>query len=137
MAPLIPRCGASLEPGEAEQRQHSLQDSRKADEHDEQLEKLCQSAVIGKFVDRPKTDGTEDDNNQNTDQRGNHPGPLSPSITTTITISRAADVRKPPARAFGDQSTRRAPSRAVNVLMKKTVRPPASELLRQITLSIK
>src|SRR5260370_15165337 len=76
MASLIPRGGASLEPGEADQRQHSLQDSRKADEHDEQLEKLRQSAVIGKFVDRPKTDGTEDDNNQNTDQRGNHPSPL-------------------------------------------------------------
>ena len=28
---------------------------------------------MAKFVDRPKTDGTEDDDNQNTDQRGKHP----------------------------------------------------------------
>jgi arylformamidase len=72
----MPRGGTSLEPGKAQQRQHPLQDSPDADEHDEQLEELCQSAVVGKFVDRPKTDGTEDDNNQNTNQCGKHPIPL-------------------------------------------------------------
>lgn len=50
------------------QGQHSLQNRPQANEYDKQLEKACQPAVIGKFIDGPKTDRTDDDNNQNPDQ---------------------------------------------------------------------
>jgi hypothetical protein len=42
-----------------------LQNCGEADENYKQLQKLGQSAINGKFVDRPKTDGTDNDDNQN------------------------------------------------------------------------
>jgi hypothetical protein len=65
-----------LQPANARQRQNPLKDGRQTDQHHEQLEKICQSRIAGKLVDRPKTDGTDHDNNQNTDQNGNHGHPL-------------------------------------------------------------
>src|ERR1700730_9384728 len=60
----------------AEQRQNSLQDSRDADQHHQQLEQLRQATVSGKLVDRPKTDGADDNDNQNTNQSRKHRAPL-------------------------------------------------------------
>src|ERR1700692_116385 len=60
----------------AEQRQNSLQDSRDADQHHQQLEQLRQAAISGKLVDRPKTDGADDNDNQNTNQGRKHRAPL-------------------------------------------------------------
>jgi hypothetical protein len=56
----------------ARQGQHALQDRAQANEHHEQLEKVCQSAVAGESVDGPETDRSDDDNNQNPDQNRNH-----------------------------------------------------------------
>src|ERR1700675_4296198 len=58
-----------------EQRQNSLQDSRDADQHEEQLEQLRQATISGKLVYRPKTDGADDNDNQNTNQGRKHRAP--------------------------------------------------------------
>jgi hypothetical protein len=56
----------------AKQRQNSLQDSCDADQYDEQLEQLRQSTIGGKLVYRPKTDGADNNDNQNTNQSRKH-----------------------------------------------------------------
>jgi hypothetical protein len=50
------------------QRKHPLQNRAEANEHNEQLEKLRQSAVISEFIDSPKADCSDDHDDQHADQ---------------------------------------------------------------------
>jgi hypothetical protein len=87
----------------AEQRQNSLQDSRDADQDHQQLEQLRQPTINGKLVYRPKTDGADDNNNQNTNQSRKHLDPPIAVIahsTTTKAQPGPACTRKVPRRGM-------------------------------------
>jgi hypothetical protein len=56
-----------LKPINSRQRQHPLKDRPRANQHHEQFEKICQTAVINKLFDGPKTNCADDANNQNPD----------------------------------------------------------------------
>ena len=57
-----------LQPINSRQRQHPLKDRPEADQHHEQFEKACQTTISNKLIDGPKTNCTDDANNQNPDQ---------------------------------------------------------------------
>jgi hypothetical protein len=56
-----------LKPINSRQRQHPLKDRPRANQDHEQLEKICQTTVINELFDGPKTNCTDDANNQNPD----------------------------------------------------------------------
>jgi hypothetical protein len=58
-----------LQPINSGQRQQPLQDRCEADQHHEQLQQVCQSAVSDKLVDGPKADRAHDDGDQNADEK--------------------------------------------------------------------
>jgi hypothetical protein len=41
-----------------------MKDRRQADQNHEQFEKICQSAIINKLIDGPKTNRADDNDNQ-------------------------------------------------------------------------
>src|SRR5262249_60279142 len=86
-----------LEQPNPRQWQDPLEDCRQADQHHEQFEKACQTAILDKFIDGPKANRTDDANNQDSDQgykhretpscwRGNGPRPATPVITPPLTV---------------------------------------------------
>jgi hypothetical protein len=56
-----------LKPINSHQRQHARKNRADANQHHEQFEKICQTTVINEFFDGPKTNCTDDANNQNSD----------------------------------------------------------------------
>jgi hypothetical protein len=40
-----------------------LQNGAEANQYHQQLQQVCQSAIVGKFVDGPKADRADDDDN--------------------------------------------------------------------------
>jgi hypothetical protein len=58
---------SQLQPNYSGQRQHPLKNRGQADQHYEQFEKACQTTLINKLVDGPKTNCADDANNQNPD----------------------------------------------------------------------
>ena len=50
----LSRAEAALEPTNSRQRQDPLEDRRQADQHHEQFEKACQTAILDKLIDGPK-----------------------------------------------------------------------------------
>src|ERR1700732_3931434 len=71
-----------LQPVNSRQRQHALEDRPQTDQNNEQFEKLLQATVIRKLVDGPKTNGADDDDDQNGDQDRKHDIPHDGAVTT-------------------------------------------------------
>lgn len=71
-----------LQPVNSRQWQDALKDRPQTDQNDEQFEKLLQATVIRELVDGPKTNGTDDDDDQNGNQDRKHDIPHDGAVTT-------------------------------------------------------
>ena len=58
-----------LQSTNSRQRQHPLEDSRQADQHHQQLEKVGKPSIPDELVDGPEANCADHANNQNTDQK--------------------------------------------------------------------
>src|SRR5262249_31601337 len=84
--PQPPPGGAApgLDPPNSRQWQDPLEDRRQADQHHEQFEKACQTAILDELIDGPKANRTDDANNQDSDQGYKHRKPPRAGVVTAL-----------------------------------------------------
>ena len=107
-----PRPG--LQPIDPQQRQYPLKDRSETDQDDEQLEKTRQPAVIHEFINHPEADRSDDADDENADEHGNHDlhPPLKRHREARRSNARKADIREgdDPSRLDSNQRKRRPTS---------------------------
>ena len=65
---------------EAQKREQALQNSGETDEHDKDLQQICQTSVTHKPVNNPEQDRADDDGNEDVDQDKNHDNPIGQRV---------------------------------------------------------
>src|SRR5262245_65854772 len=80
----LSRAAPRLEPTNSRQWQDPLEDRRQTDQHHEQFEKACQTAILDELIDSPKANRTDDANNQDSDQGDKHRKPPCAGVVTAL-----------------------------------------------------
>src|SRR5262249_40829433 len=80
----LSRAAPRLEPTNSRQWQDPLEDRRQTDQHHEQFEKACQTAILDELIDGPKANRTDDANNQDSNQGQKQRNPLCAGVERAV-----------------------------------------------------